>query len=244
MGVCLLAWLVGVSGSARAQTFSYGADRPHPVQSLSFVYQPVVFTYDGTGTPEPSFEYEGDAYGAYYTRPNVAASVAYGKSTESSGSDMRLLDASITTWGEIGLSSSSSGRLYVPIALHTDYRRVAPRGLESSIIGSFNVTVLGIGAGLGYTVDLAERVRVLARATPIIGLALRAFGDSAGNSRMLDAAIHLHVLRILNKFGLSAGYAFRSQVWNVSGSELLSERQVDLLDYSGGHHLLTLGFNW
>lgn len=242
--VALLAGVLFAPSTARSQTLSYGVDRPRAVQSMSFAYQMVDFRYDGTGAPEPSFEYEGPAYGVFYTRPNFAASLVYGKSTESSDADMRLLDASLTTWGELRLTSGGAGAVYVPIALHTDYRRVAPRGLEDSIIGSFNITVIGLGAGLGGTLDIGERVRLLARATPVIGLALRAFGDSAGSSRLVDAAAHLHVMQILDRFGLSAGYAFRSQVWNVGSSELLSETQDDLLDYAGRQHVVTLGFNW
>lgn len=225
--------------------FSYGADRPESVQSLSFGYHMIDFSHDGSASPDATFDYTGPAYGALYTRPNVRASIAYGSDAEASDRDLRLLDAFIMTWGDLWLTSSGPGTgLAVPIAIHTNYRRVAPEGSEDSLVDAFNVTVLGLGAGLSYAAGLGRTIRLDARALPGIGLALRTFGDSAGSSYLFDATVGAHAIHLIDRFGLSASYRFRTQVWNVGASEILGEQLDDLFDYSGTEHVLTLGINW
>ncbi|MEX0599276.1 MAG: hypothetical protein WD021_02435 [Rhodothermales bacterium] len=230
---------------ARAQMFSYGGDRPRSVQSVSFVYQLIEFTRDGEGQAGQTFDFSGPAYGLTYARPNVTASIVYGPESEDDTRDLRLLDATIATWGEVVLSGSpTSDRLFLPIGLQSNYRRVAPRGSENSLVDSFNLTVLALGAGLGYTADLRESARFEIRAMPMIGIALRAFGESTGVSYLLDTDARLHLLEVAGRVGLSAGYAFRLQSWNVSGSDLLLGVQDDLFDYSSAQHVFTIGINW
>jgi hypothetical protein len=245
--ITLLATLLGsaFTPDARAQMFSYGGDRPRSVQSVSFAYKIVDFNFDGEAGEEETFEFAGPAYGVFYSRPNVSASITYGPKSEESARDLRLLDAAITTWGELVLTGSpGSHRLFVPIAIQSNYRRVAPRGSENSIIDSFNLTVLGLGVGLGFSAEVRESARLEGRVLPTAGLALRAFGDSAGSSYLLDTDLRLHLMDLVGRLGLSAGYGFRLQAWNVDGSDLLLGGQEDLLDYSGTQHVLTIGLNW
>ena len=240
------AWflmLVSIQASdAGAQMFSFDRERLRPVQSLSFGYTIIDFNFNGSGTPNPSFEFDRPIYGVVYTRPNMVATLGYG--ADDSARDLRLLDASITTWGEFRLSESRHGRLYVPVGLHTNYRRVAPRGEEDSLVEAFNITVLGLGTGLGYHLYAGDALIVDLRAMPIIGLALRAFGDSAGSSRLFDASAHVHRPKAIGRFGFSAGYGFRVQVWNVGASSLVPQGSEDVFDYAGSHHVLTFGVNW
>lgn len=206
----------------------------------------------------PSFEFDGPLYGATYTRPNFHVAFAYGSDERTSSDpdcepapcgpttvDLRMLDASITTWGEIRLTGvPGKGRLFVPIALHTGYRRVAPQGLEDSLVDAFNITVLGIGTGFGGVAELGAGLRLEARATPIIGLALRAFGESAGSSLLFDGHVQAHAPGLAGRFGLSAGYGYRAQKWNVSASQLFPTTLDDLFDYSGHSHAATIGVSW
>lgn len=230
---------------AVAQLFSYGGDRPRAVQSVSFAYKVVDFNFDGEAPSDQTFEFEAPAYGVLYTRPSFSASITYGPETGDSGRDLRLLDAAITTWGEVVVGGSEgSSRIYIPIALESNYRRVAPRGSEDSLVDAFNLTVLGLGTGLGFSVDVTESVRFEGRATPVLGIALRAFGDSAGTSYLIDTDVRVHIMDLAGRIGVSAGYAFRTQVWNVDASDLLLGEQEDLFDYSGTQHLLTVGVNW
>ena len=230
------------ASDAAGQMFSYGINRPHAVQSVSFSYTLVDFSYAGSGTPEPSFEFEAPVYGVVYTRPNVMVSVGYG--ADDTARDLRLLDASIFTWGEFRLAESSRGRLYLPIVLHTNYRRVAPRGEEDSLVDAFNITAIGLGSGLGYHHRVGDALQLHLRAFPVIALALRAFGDSAGSSRLIDGGIQLHAPGLIGKFGLTAGYGFRAQAWNIGESSLVPQSSNDLFDYTGSQQVLLVGINW
>lgn len=244
-GVLPLLVIMLLPHDADAQMFTYGGERPRSIQTLSFSYAIVDFDFDGEAHEDQTFEFAGAAFGAFYTRPNFTATIAYGPKSEDSARDLRLLDAAITTWGEFILTGSpGSTRFFIPVALQSNFRRVAPRGSETSIIDAFNLTVLGLGVGVGYSADAVQSVRIEGRAIPIIGLALRAFGDSAGSSYLLDTDLRVHFMELADRFGLSAGYGYRFQVWNVDGSDVLLDRQKDLLDYSGGQHVLTIGVNW
>ena len=234
------------SRPAAAQMFSYDVDRPQAVQSLSIGYHVIDFRHDGDSDPSVRFDYGAPAYGVVYTRPNVRASLSYGRESRQGGADLRLLQAAIMTWGDLwrgGRRGADSG-FSVPIALLTNYRRVAPEGSEDSLVDAFNVTVLGIGAGLSFAAPMGKKLRLAARAVPGIGLALRAFGDSAGSSYLLDGVLQLDSLRLIERFGLSASYGFRAQAWNVGASELIGEELDDLFDYSGTEHVISIGFNW
>lgn len=228
---------------AQAQMFSYAVDRPQAVQSLSFIYQIIDFRYAGGGDPPIRFDFEAPAYGVLYTRPNLRAAVSYGRDSRANEPHVTLLQAAITTWGDLWLGARASG-LSVPIGIMSNYRRVVPEGSEDSLVDAFNVTVLGLGAGLSYAADLGDRLRLAVRAMPGIGLAVRAFGDSAGSSYLLDGAVDLHSIQIAGRFGISASYGYRVQVWNLAASDLLLEQTGDLLDYGGSEHTVGIGVNW
>lgn len=237
--------------AASAQMFTYGMREDGPTQSLSAAYTLIDFSYNGDAEPSALFAFSEPVYGVAYTRPNFHATFAYGTQPPAAGSldarEMRLLDASLTTWGELNLmpgAVAEGGRLFVPIAIHSNYRRVSPEGSENSLADAFNVTVLGLGVGAGFEGRFGDRVVLEARALPVIGLALRQFNDSAGSARLLDTDVQLHLGRLIDRFGLSVGYGFRTQVWNVSASELLAEADEDFFDYRGRQHTFRVGVNW
>lgn len=241
VSACLFLCTAAGGRDAAAQMFSYSSDRAQTVQSLSVGYTAVDFRFDGEGTPNPSFEFAGPLYGAVYTRPNFNVGFGYGSVDER---DLRMLDASLTTWGEFRLTGSPTARVYVPVALHSEYRRVAPDGQEDSLVDAFNITVIGLGTGIGFAAQAAGGILIEGRAMPIIGLALRAFGDSAGSSRLIDTRINLHVPSLAGRFGISAGYGFTAQAWNISASSLFPATQDDLFDYTSTSHALSIGVNW
>lgn len=244
-GVAFVAMLLGfVPRPSQAQRLSYGADRARTVQSLALAYTWIDFAYNG-GDEEPpiSFNFAGPAYGLAFTRPNFLASLA----VDEVGSGRRVLDAALFTWGELyPLPRLAEGRfrLYVPIALHSGYRRVVDRSSDNEFDTSFSVTVLGLGAGAGASGRLGEHVIVEGRATPVIGLATREFDGSIGSTRLFDADVQAHLGPLVGRFGLSLGYGFRVQVWNLRASDLFAEVVDDLYDYRGARHTVRIGVNF
>ncbi len=242
--VAVIAFLAAIAAApARAQMFSYAVQRPQAVRSLSFAYVMIDFDYRGGGEPPARFDYAAPAYGLLYSQPNLRASVAYGRDTDAGGRELRLLQASISTWGNLWLTNRTTG-LAVPIGIVSNYRRVVPEGSEDSLVDGFNVTVLGLGAGLSYAAEFSDHVSAVARAMPSIGLALHAFGDTAGSSYLFDGIVEIKAIEIADRFGVSVSYGYRAQVWNVGASELLIGQTDDLFDYVGSEHTISLGLNW
>ncbi len=252
-GVALLL-MVGWSSQASAQLFSFDANQPRAVQSAMVGYYLIDFAYDGDEDDPPyTVNFNEPAYGIMYSRPNFLLTAGIG--TQEAGMqdadivaadtvDLRLVDLSLSTWGELYVLPDLLDRtqLFIPIILHSDYRRVAPKGNDTSL-DAFNVTVLGIGAGVGFGQSFGELV-FEARAHPVIGITTSSFGDALGNARLFEADIQLHTGRIVGRLGLSLGYNFRVQRWNVNASDLFAEFTEELFDYSGQTHMFRVGLNW
>ena len=265
--VGLLFMLLMLTGSwhpieAHAQLFPYGGSAPQGIGGLSLVYKAIDFDFAGTIPPDlpeadQPLAFEGPAFGLAYTRPNLSATVAYGSESRVSSRGVRVFDATVIAENNlIDLASSESSRLYVPVLLLSNYRRAALRRTGDSIRGIFSVTVLGLGTGLGWSIQPggSGNTRIEGRATPVLGIALRSFGDSTGSSWLLDADVHVHRLNVFGRLGLSIGYGFRFQAWNLGGTEIspfpgvvapqVPTEQRDLYDYSGSQHVVSLGLNW
>ncbi|HEX7071868.1 MAG TPA: hypothetical protein VF190_13730 [Rhodothermales bacterium] len=247
--VLLLASATLFAGPARAQLFSYDREAPRPTQAVAFIYVPVDFNYTGGGEPIDRFDFDDVAYGLQYTRPGLQIAVMLGNHRPpgaTADEDLQLIDASLFTWGEIGLTRELSGganRIFIPIALHSGHRRVAVEDEAETAIDAFSVTVIGIGTGVGFNLEHGM-MQVVARATPAIGIATRSFGDATGSSTLFDGDVSLHIGPLIGRFGLHFGYAYRSQRWNVGSSDLLEDVAEDYFDYSGSTHLVRAGISF
>lgn len=237
--------LLASASPASAQRFGFG--NAGQVQALSVGYYVIDFEFDGDGEPAFLFNFDQPAYGVVYSRPNILITGALGEqSADDDHESLRLIELSLTTWGELYLSGlgSPSTRVYIPIVLYTHYRRVEARGDEGGSLDDFNVTVIGIGGGLGLGRAFGDNILFEARTQPVIGLASSAFADAFGSSYLVDADVQLHLARLFSKVGLSLGYTYRWQVWNVNTSNLFPDETDNLFDYRGQQHLFRVGLNW
>ncbi|RMF65653.1 MAG: hypothetical protein D6746_00120 [Bacteroidetes bacterium] len=238
-GLLLGALLLAVP-PAVAQSLFGEADGP--AQAFTIGYVGVDFTYNGDARPEPTFEFEGPVVGVRFARPGFVAALAYGAHTQD-GADRRLLDVTLMLWGEwqpFALATQSRARFFVPVVLHSGYRRVSRPGADDDLLEAFEFSVLGLGTGGGFRYAGA-RVGIEARATPAVGLALRSFGEGTGLSTFVEADVQVHVARVAGRLGLSAGVGYRLQTWNGGGSGFLAG---DFFDYRGEQRSFRLGVNW
>jgi hypothetical protein len=246
-GGLLLASGLLLAAVVSAQPFSGDGAAGPTVQVLSASYYLIDFAYDGEERPPETYDYAAPAFGLTYARPNLLATLAFGNQEAGAGVDGRqLLDVAFTTWGGFSpFAALAAGptRLYVPVLLHSNYRRVSPEGSES-ILDDFSVALIGLGTGLGLAQRLGAEALVEARVNPIIGLASSSLADAFGHSRLLDVDAQLHLGALFGGAGLSAGYTFRLQHWNVNASDLLPDVTAGLLDYRGRLHLFRVGVNW
>lgn len=247
--VCLLTLSVVFSlpQQATAQGFSFGRDQL-AVQSVTAGVYLVDFQFNGNAEPTFLFNFNEPAYGLVFTRHNLMATFAFGTQQANENQEsLQLLDASLAAWGQLRLLSLGSDdrtRLFLPIMFYSHYRRVAPRGNDDALVDAFRVTVLGLGTGLGLVHPVSNRALFEARATPVFGLATTSVADALGTSYLIDVDAQVHLVELFGKMGLSLGYNFRSQVWNVNASDLFPDVTDELFDYRGHHHLFRLGLNW
>ena len=218
------------------------------VESFSAAYALIDFEFDGDDAPLFPFDYDQPAYGFVYTRPRLLASFFLGDqdADEEGREDLRLLDVSLMTWADLRLGGVSTGRsrAYVPVVLFSNYRRVSPQGSGGSLVDAFNVTVVGLGLGLGLDSVLGETALFEARGHPVVGFATSSLTDAFGGAYLIDADAQLHIAQLFGAVGLSLGYNFRLQVWNVNTSDLFPEATDELFDYKSRHHLFRVGVNW
>lgn len=247
----LIGCMAMLPPAASAQMFSYNVGQDRPVQSLSVGYTFVDFSFAGEGEPTPSFEFSEPFLSAVYTRPAFVISLGFGTQAPANPSednrDLRMLDLSLTTWGALTLLQSEEpgqSRIFLPIAIHSSYRRVAPKGEEDSLLESFNLTVLGLGTGLGYNGKIGKKAVLEARATPIIGLVIRSFGDTRGLSTLFEGDLQFHFGPWVKNLGFSIGYGLKAQSWNISASDLIPSSRDDLFDYNNLQHTFRVGVNW
>ena len=229
-----------------AQMFSYGGLEGRATQSLSFTTFLIDFQYDGSGMPDRLLDWDGEAYGFSFNRRNFAATVVIGSAESSTGivdDKLKLVDATITGWGEIVRSKGSTTTIGLPIAIHSGFRSVDGDFVDA-IDESFSYTVLGLGTGVSFEIEPSRTVSIQGRAWPMIGMAFRSFEGFAGSATLLDADLQFHFMRLFGKYGLSTGYGFRWQKWNTNESGLVRNVDDDLFDYKSNQHMLRLGLNW
>lgn len=250
-GLFLLAALLPAV-VATAQPFSFGTEEPERAVSVGLTF--VDFVYNGDDAPEVRFDYTHPAYTLVFTRPNLYASVAYGRGDAVTppgapfvADDVRLLDALFTSWGTFApFERLATGpvQLYVPVALHFSYRRVRERNIGEDVTNSLDMSVLGLGAGVGFR-GRAGSALVTLRATPGLGFATRSFDNAPGWSRWLDGTAQIHLLQLADRFGIAAGYTFRWQVWDLRDVDFNVPAEVApegaLFDYRSIDHGVRLG---
>ncbi|PIQ63431.1 MAG: hypothetical protein COV99_02785 [Bacteroidetes bacterium CG12_big_fil_rev_8_21_14_0_65_60_17] len=239
MRVLLVGLFFGlVSGQTASAQLNYGSDRAIN-QTLELTVSVIDFYFDGSDTDEPVFDFNEPAYGVAYSRPGFLARFARG-SQDSGEDDLRLTDFMITASGAWRPWPRATGfQPTVPLGVHSGYRRVS-RDEDRGTFNAFEFTTLAIGAGLGAEANGA-RARWRLRVIPMIGIAQRSLGTDTGSSTMLDANTHVTLGPLNDQFGISVGYGFRWQAWDVDASDFNEAATDDTFDYTGTMHTFRIG---
>ena len=245
LGICLFLFCLAVN--VNAQPFFFGNENPRASTAVMLGYSIVDFEFDGDNVPGQPLNFDAPVFSLTYSRTNLYASFSFGSQNapDTTTNDLSFIDFSGSLWGEVFFSEAATKaahRIFVPIALYTNYRKVAPKGIE--VLEEFNITTLGLGLGLGYYGTFGEDAILEVRSTPVIGLAVRSFGDSAGNARLLDNDIQLHLASVFDKIGISIGYHFRLMIWDVKTSSIFGEITQDLFNYRENNQTISIGLNW
>lgn len=235
-----LVVLAGLLARTAPAQISYGGG-PESYQSVAGAYVAVDFTFDGGDLPESSFEFVEPAWGVVYTRPGFAFSAARGVQKSGDDDDLKLIDALLIGYGAFRpfRSESRSLEVLVPVSLSSGYRKVS-RDSEEAVIQAFEFTTLSIGAGLGLS-HSTEHTNLLVRAMPFYGLATRSIGNDTGSTATFDADVELGIGPFTDRLGITLGYGFRWQKWNLKASALFEGISNESFDYSGTMHTARIG---
>ena len=242
--VCALMLVVQTSS---AQPFYFGNEAPRASSTGMLGYSVVNFEYNGEDSDVPTLNYDTPLFSVTYSQANLFAALSFGSQNapDTTTNDLSFLDFTGALWGEVFLSEAATeakNRVFVPITLFTNYRKVAPKGIDA--LEEFNITTLGLGLGLGFYGQFSENVLLEIRSVPVIGVAVRSFGDSAGNARLIDNDIQLHFGSVFKTIGISLGYHFRVMVWDVNTSSVFGNLSEDLFNYRETFQTFSIGVNW
>ncbi len=207
---------------------------------LSVAYVPVTFEFDH---PDPTvgFSFDEAVYGIVFTRAGLNASVHRG-SSKTSTRELDLFDINLSILGELFQEQLEGNSIYVPVMLHSTYRRV--RRIEAnSEFAAFEYTGIGVGAGVGLRHERG-RIHLAGHAVPGIGLATRSFGAAGGRTTLLDGDIQVSVNQAFGRFGLLVGYGFRWQSWRVGGPDAFDAAGAGKVTYDGINHAVRVGLTW
>ncbi|NNF04310.1 MAG: hypothetical protein HKN17_07575 [Rhodothermales bacterium] len=219
---------------------SYGGG-PQAYQSIAPAYIGVDFTFDGGELPESSFEFVEPVWGIVYSRPGFSFSAARGVQDASDSDDLTLIDVLLLGYGAFTpfRSETRAFELLVPVGLSSGYRKVS-RNSASSVIQAFEFTTFSIGAGLGLG-HRTEKTNLLIRAMPFYGLATRSIGNENGSTATFDTDVELGLGPFSDRIGVTLGYGFRWQKWNLKASALFEGISDETFDYSGTMHTFRVG---
>ncbi len=245
--VALLFLVAAAEGEALAQPVYFGNERPRESSAVMVGYTTVDFTYAGDDPPPTTLEFTGPVVTAMYSRTNAFISASWGTqaAADTASLDLGYLDLSLVSWAEMFFSEAAREalhRIFVPITVYTNFRRVSPRDID--ILNDFSITTIGLGVGVGYYGQFTDRILLELRVTPAIGVALQSFSDSAGSARLVDADAQLHIASVADRFGITIGYHSLFKRWNVGGSSIFVTRSEDLFEYGEQRHTVALGVNW
>ena len=207
------------------------------------------FRFNGGVRPARPLEFDGEVAQIVYSRRNIKGSLAFGTQSaapgDSSSFDLNALDFSIFGWSEVFLNKASSAadhRVFIPITLHSNFRKVNPQG--RNVLEEFNFTSLGLGLGLGYYGNWTETVLVELRITPAAAVSFQTNGQATGWKRLIDTDLQVHMGPFWGRIGISLQYGYQAGIWNINLPQEFTGVTQDLFDYRDAAHMLGLGVNW
>lgn len=240
--IAIMLWGMTTGGDVLAQ-LNYGSDRAIN-QTAEATVSFIDFSFDGSASEAPTFNFNDLAYGVAYSRPGFLARFARGSqnSSEDGGETLTLTDFLINVtgvWRPWARSLGAGLQPTIPLGIHSGYRRVS-RDEDRGTFNAFEFTTLALGAGVGAEAQGA-RVNWHLRVIPMLGIAQRSLGSDTGTSTILDASTRLLLGPFSDQIGISFGYGLRWQAWDVDASGFNEAATNDTFDYTGIMHTFRIG---
>ncbi len=207
----------------------------YTTHAVGIGYGVIDHSYVGSVNSTEQFDYEGGGFGLHYVGPQVRGTLMYGRAA----GGRWFLDLSATGWflAPFARIDRSKTMLAMPIGLLTAWRRVNGKNTPEQ----FNANAILFGTGGLLIHSLSRRTRAKIRAMTLGGITGSQVADAVGFSWAFDAEARLEFAQVLSDLGLTVGYSFRYQLWNVNGSRVFSDAVDELYDYAGTVQSLFIG---
>ncbi len=204
--------------------------------AVAFSVGRIDHAYAGSAGAGMPFEYKGIGVGLSYAGPQVRAAGLFARPE----GDRTLLDLSAMGWILPAFAKSQRAKTVIamPIGFLVAWRRLTA---GSDDVIPFRASAIMLGAGGSLMHNLNRRMELELRVMPLAGITTSQVADAAGFSWAADAEVCLGIARILSSLGLTVGYSFRYQLWNVNGSRVFSEAVDELYDHAGTVHTMSAG---
>lgn len=191
--------------------------------------------YVGSDATGGGYEYQGIGLGLSYIGNQLRASLLFGRSSE----PRTFLNVSAVGWlaPSFARIKRENTTLSAPIGFLTAWRRAT----AEKNVAPLGATALLFGAGAELVHSMNDRARVQLRVMPFAGITGSQIADAVGFSWAADAEARLFVAEFFSRFGLTVGYAFRYQLWNINGSRAFSDGVDEVYDYTSQVHVLSAG---
>lgn len=144
------------------------------------------------------------------------------------GEDKTAIYAGVMVGTEFPITFSRGSAVLVPIMLLSDYTRTDNTGSDRNF---FNIGALGFGAGLKYRV-MTRGFEFHLYGAQSAQIAFEGFGTGSGFSATSTAEALFVFRDVLVLDGITLGYRFRYQTWNMSNA---------IFDYKSLSHGAFLG---
>lgn len=191
--------------------------------------------YVGDEVTGGHYGYQGIGFGLSYTGSQIRTKVIFAHPEEG----RTFFDVSALGWLSPSFSriKRENTAVSMPIGVLVAWRRVTG-GKNASPLG---VHAILFGAGGELNHSMSDRTSVGLRVIPLAGITGTQIADAVGLSWTLDAEVRLFVAEFFSSLGLTIGYAFRYQFWNVNGSRAFSDGIDEVYDYAGTVHTFSAG---
>ncbi len=192
-------------------------------------------SYVGSGSRVGNYDYQGVGFGLSYIGRQMRASLLYGRSSE----PRTFVDVSAIGWFALSFARKErkNTRLSAPMGLLVAWKRMT----AEKNVAPLGATAILFGAGGEMMHSLNPRARVRLRAIPLVGITGSEIADSMGFSWAVDAEAKVFIAEVFSQYGLTIGYAFRYQLWNINGSRAFSEGVDEAYDYANQMHIFSAG---
>ncbi len=231
--------IAGIPGSASAQMFSVGNDRPRfdiPRTELYLGLEPMEVRYHGspTNTNAGIYSFDGPIIRAGYNSSTLDLFIGTG------GEITGLDDVAYFDFGgniDIGINLYTTENLFIQLPLRIASRFTNITNSNRGIQGfdRFRFGSLTAGAGGRILARPGEQIRIEASAVPSYGFSFASGGLFGGSLGSFSSGVRLYFDRLFGDFGLSAGYKYDFRNYNVDEDEY---------DYKMKSHSIQLGITF